>query len=139
MFTPNKKGRAFLRPPFLIYWWCARLIARLPAATAADHLYVSHRQVAMLVRMVLGVFLGFFLGIVHFFVVHRARDADGVPHIVRQTAMVTLEFPSRAVISHELEVIAFPLQATRHFPDFAPIIVAILLRVVRKARARQQR
>src|SRR6267378_4824863 len=80
----------------------------------------------VLVWIVFRLILRPFFGVVHLLVVHRASDSYSLPHIVTQVRSITLQFPRRAVIRHQLVVIAVFLQAARHFTDFiSPIAVAI--------------
>src|SRR6266404_752647 len=144
-FRKNKKGRAFLPAPCFtsIYPVLSRVIPwifeLLPTATAADHLEVGYRQVAVFIGVVLGFLFGLFLGVVHFLVVHGARHAYGVAHMVCQAAILALQFPRRTVIGHELVVVSLFLQAARHFANLAAIVVTIPILRVRETRGGQQR
>src|ERR1700737_1798288 len=137
MHHANKRGD-ISAPPFLLSSiLLAEKIRPLLTATAADHSHVRHRQVTMLVRIILRLLFGFFLGVVHLFMVHGALYAHGMAHMVRQVGLIAFQFPCRAVIRLELVVVAVLLQAARRLTDLPLIIVAILLRGARETRCWQ--
>src|SRR5882762_854536 len=135
----NTKGRAFLPAPFFtsIYSWIFELLL---TATAADHLEIGYRKMAVFIGVVLSLLFGLFLGVVHFLVVHSAGHAHGMAHMICQAAIVALQLPGRAVVRHELVVASLFLQAARHFADLAAIVVvAIAILRVRETCCGQQR
>src|SRR5882762_4972070 len=134
----NKKRASISARPFLYFNW-TRNFAPLLTATAADHLEIGHRKMAVFIGVVLGLLFGLFLGVVHFLVVHGARHAYGVAHMICQAAILALQFPRRTVIGHELVIVSLFLQAAGHFADLAAIVVAIAILRVRETRGGQQR
>src|SRR5712671_588975 len=125
----RKKRASISARPFL-YFNCTRNFAPLLTATAADHLEIGYRKMAVFIGVVLGLLFGLFLGVVHFLVVHGARHAYGVAHMICQAAILALQFPRRTVIGHELVIVSLFLQAARHFANLAAIVVTIpILRI----------
>src|SRR5712671_2003663 len=133
----RKKGASIAARPFL-YFNCTRNCAPLLTATAADHLEIGYRKMAVFIGVVLSLLFGLFLGVVHFLMVHGARHAYGVAHMICQAAILALQFPSRAVIRHQLVLAPVLLQAARQFANLAGIVISIL-RSVRETCGWQQR
>src|SRR5712672_3562825 len=121
----NKKRASISALPFLHFNW-TRNFAPLLTATAADHLEIGHRKMAVFIGVILSLLFGLFLGVVPFLVVHGAGHAHGMAHMICQAAIVALQLPSRAVIRHELIVASLFLQAARHFADLAAIVVVAI-------------
>src|SRR5258706_7577112 len=83
--------------------------------TAAYRSNVGHRQMTVLVWIIFRLVLCSLLGVVHLLMVNRPSDSYRLPHIITQVRPITFQFPSRAVIRHQLVIASLQNSFTSAF------------------------
>ncbi len=114
-YDKEKEGEHLCPPSSTVSQSTRNVRSQLPAATAAYRSNVGHRQMTVLVWIIFRLVLCSLLGVVHLLMVNRPSDSYRLPHIITQVRPITFQFPSRAVIRHQLVIASLQNSFTSAF------------------------